>query len=149
MADLPDNVRQSFESAMAKLLPKKSMKKYENAFDHFQKYQKEKGIEGKFDEPFLMAYFFDNNGKWNPKTMWSRYSMIKKVLIRDHNIDIGKYKRLTSYLGNNAKGFKSKQSARLLPDHIKRFILEAPDDEFLFTKVSFLFNLCFVFIHFI
>ena len=61
--------------------------------------------------------------------------MIKSVLLKS-NVDISQYKRLNKYLKFKSKGFASKKAKFFTADQLKQFLLRAPNNEFLLTKVS-------------
>ena len=71
------------------------------------------------------------------KRIWSKYSMLRSVLNVRENIDI-KFPKLEAFLKRQSTGYVSKKSLTLERDEISRFLVEAPDRDYLNLKVSFL-----------
>lgn len=87
-------------------------------------------------ENVLLAYFKRLSDEMKPSTLWTTYSMIKSMLNIKNNTDISKYAKLQAFLKLKSSGYKSKKSKVLTAKEINTFLLEAPDDKYLFTKVS-------------
>lgn len=68
--------------------------------------------------------------------LWGNYSMLKRLLIIKHNVNIKNYSQLIAFLKQNAEGYQSKQANVFTGDEVNRFISEAPDDQFLAVKVK-------------
>ena len=134
--NLPNAIVKAYENAMAQTLPRKSQQKYLNAYEHFDTWRNLNEVERRVDKEVLMAYFLDVSKHWKPTTLWARYSMIKSVLIQKFDVDIGQYKCLTKFLGNKSKGYKPRKAKPLLAHNLKTFLNQAPDEKYLFTKVS-------------
>jgi hypothetical protein len=64
------------------------------------------------------------------------YSMLKSTLECKKNVDIAKYHKLRILLKRQSKGYKAKKSKVLSEQQIEKFIVNAPDNTFLSTKVS-------------
>ena len=137
--ELPEKVRQSYEAALAKTMPSKSAKKYAEAFVHFDNWRRLNEVSGNFSQEIFMAYFKDLAEKWTPKTLWARYSMIKAIALKDHDVDINGYKKLTRFLSLNSKGYVPKKSKVFVPENLRVFLDSANEVKYLFTKVSFKF----------
>lgn len=67
--------------------------------------------------------------------------MLKKTLLVKQNVDVSKYKKLTTFLKNKAVGHEPKKAYVLSKEDITKFIWEAPDDIYLMTKVALIFGI--------
>lgn len=140
-SDLPEGILKKSEAAMKQLVPEKSSKRYNDAYNKFMAWRKEQKTES-FVEDVFLAYFDDGAKHYAPSTLWSMYSMLKSKLIANHNIDIARYSRLIAFLKRKNVGFEPKQASVFTPEEIKKFLLDAPDSEFLVVKVTIFFRLC-------
>lgn len=68
-------------------------------------------------------------------SLWPEYSMLKATLKAKENIDINKFGVVIPYLKNLNVGYRSKKSKILTREHIKTFLQQADDGEYLFEKV--------------
>ena len=116
-------------------LSEKSMKTYEVTYDVFMAWKKKKNKEG-LSENVLMAYFTEIAQQLSPSTLWSRYSMLKNTLQANNNVDISTYTELNAFLKKKSIGFTSKKSKTLTADEISKFLNDAPDEQYLATKVN-------------
>lgn len=139
---LPANILKKKEAAMNQLVPKKSVKRYDDAYNKFLAWQIENETES-FVEDVFLAYFEDAAEHYAPTTLWCMYSMLKTKIIVHQNINIGRYSRLIAFVKQKNIGYKPKQATVFQPDEIKKFLLDAPDSEFLGVKVIMLLRLCF------
>ena len=73
---IPEELLAEYEKA---LLPVKSTDRYLYAYNIFRKWQASYGTES-FDEKVILAYFSVSSEKYQPPTLWSMYSMLKKTL---------------------------------------------------------------------
>lgn len=128
------SVRQLAESAKQKLIPEKSKSVYLTSYDNFSTWLKNNCAS--ITEETLMAYFEHLSETKASSTLWSTYSMIKKMILQNHEIDISKYVNLINYLKIGNKNFQSKKAKTLTPEQIHKFLFEAPDLKHLATKVS-------------
>lgn len=62
--------------------------------------------------------------------------MLRTTLYINHNVDIAKYLKTNTFLKRENEGYKPKKSSVLTTLQIKNFTTQAPDDQFLFIKVS-------------
>ncbi|KAJ6642114.1 hypothetical protein Bhyg_07060 [Pseudolycoriella hygida] len=106
----------------------------------FIDWRKQQGTESFVEEVFL-AYFEDKSQHYAPSTLWSIYSMLKSKMIANHNIDISRYSRLLTFVKTKNVGFQSKQASVFTPEEIKKFLLEAPNSEFLVIKAVTVFGI--------
>jgi integrase len=95
-----------------------------------------RGIKSSFSENILMTYFGELSKKKKPTSLWTQYSMLRSTLSVHHDVDISKYLRLKALLKRKSLGYKPKRSKTLTSLEINRFLNEAPDEKYLFTKVA-------------
>ncbi|KAH0813878.1 hypothetical protein GEV33_008913 [Tenebrio molitor] len=96
----------------------------------------QRGIKSSFSENILMTYFGELSKKKKPTSLWTQYSMLRSTLSVHHDVDISKYLRLKALLKRKSLGYKPKRSKTLTSLEINRFLNEAPDEKYLFTKVA-------------
>lgn len=131
----PPEILEAAETAIGNLLPTKSKAIYNLAYDNFMQWRESKQIPS-FSERLLLAYFNEMAERMKPSTLWSRYSMIKSVINNKHNINIGNYHQLLSLLKRKSEGFQSKKSKILTSENIRKFLNQAPDDQWPAVKVN-------------
>jgi hypothetical protein len=61
--------------------------------------------------------------------------MLKTMLLTHDNVDISSYAIVQSFMKQNSKGHIPKQAKIFTIEEIKRFLLNAPDDNYLAYKV--------------
>lgn len=132
----PPEILEAAKISSLKILPTKSRARYERAYEDFLDWRRRKGIKTSFSENVILAYFDELSNKVQPTTLWSLYSMIRTTLYINHNVDISSYLKVKAFLKRKNDGYKPKKSAVLTTQQINDFITRAPDDEFLFVKVS-------------
>lgn len=133
----PPELLKVAKSASETLLPEKSKKIYNAAYDKFQVWLKSKGTTS-MSENVLVAYFSHLSNSMKPSTLWSTYSMLKSTLKSKNDVDIKSYSKLIAFLKSKSRGFKPKKSRILTSDNIEKFLNEAPDEKYLAMKVLFL-----------
>lgn len=134
----PPELRKCAKDMTSKLLPTKSEKIYESTYQLFDKWRQNHNTT-KSSENILLSYFDELIKKYKPSSMWSIYSMLKTTINLKEGIDISKYHKLISLLKRHGTGFRSKKSSVLMPEEIKTFLQEAPDDQYLGTKVRLVY----------
>lgn len=117
-------------------LPKTPKSKYESTYQRFMNWILENNAQT-LSENVIIGYLKMLSKEFKPSTLWTTYSMLKTMLKSRNNIDISTYTRCLSFLKFQSSGYKCKKSLTLTSEQIRRFLLEAPDREYLFTKVSF------------
>ncbi|CAH1126100.1 unnamed protein product [Ceutorhynchus assimilis] len=120
-------------------LPEKSREKYEQTYKKFMNYRIDKKIES-ISEDILIAYFAQMSRNSIASTLWASYSMLKTTLNVNENVDISRYLKLRAFLKKKSLGYQAKKSRVLEMEHIEKFLLEAPDKDFLSTKVALVFG---------
>lgn len=136
----PPEITEKAKSAVSYLLPDKSKKLYERAYDKFMEWRLEKKIAS-FSEDVLIVYFEELSCSMKPSCLWVRYSMLKSTLNLNNKIDISSYSRLVTLIKRKCEGYTGKKSRILSSDEIKKFIHEAPDHHHLLTKVVLIFGI--------
>ncbi|CAB0039183.1 unnamed protein product [Trichogramma brassicae] len=93
------------------------------------------------EENNLIVYFkyLKETRKLSPSTLWSIWSMLRSTLSTNEDIDIKQFQRLKNLVKNNSKGYKPKKSSVFQWKEIMKFIEEAPDEQYLATKISLRF----------
>ncbi|PSN29126.1 hypothetical protein C0J52_27732 [Blattella germanica] len=73
--------------------------------------------------------------KFVSSSLWSKYSMIKAMLLFHEDIDISCFPKVISFLKKKYVGYKANQSKTLSRAEVNRFMREASDKEHHRTKV--------------
>ena len=131
---MPPEVVERYENVMVKLLPPASKAKYDRVYAEFIVWREKNKTES-FSERTIMAFLDKKRDKVAPNTLWSISSMLKSTLLSYHNIDISKYPKLMPYLKRNSIGYQPKKAKIFHHEDMDRFLLEAPDEQFLMKKV--------------
>lgn len=130
----PPEILEVAQTATLQLLPKKSRDKYEKEYEIFKTWCRQKKVK-QVSENVLLAYFSGHAKNMKSSSLWSKYSMLKSTLAIKENVDI-KYPKLIAFLKRQAVGYRPKKSATFTRENINVFLLEAPDETFLMTKVK-------------
>ncbi|XP_051173727.1 putative uncharacterized protein DDB_G0282133 [Leptopilina boulardi] len=136
-----DDNNGKIDNTITKNLPAKSKEKYEAVYQHFTAWQAAKKIKN-LSENVVLSYFNELIGKVKPPTLWARYSMLKSTLKINNNIDIRSYTQLNALLRKESKGYKSEKPKILSSKEILEFLNNAPDHNYLATKVAIIFAIC-------
>lgn len=132
-SNLPEGISNASKEEV-QFLPNKSYNRYVCVYDKFLKWQKSQKTDS-FNEEVILAYFTEIGNTLKPSTLWCIYSMLKSTIFCNHNVNIGQYDRLTTFLRNKNKGFHSTKGNMFTAKEIRKFLNEAPDDEYLGIKV--------------
>lgn len=134
----PPDVVDIAKAATNDLIPTKSSRVYNHAYERFLTWCNDKNISN-YSENVLLAYFFEMTTKLKMKssTMWSQYSMIKSLLNIKHGLDISKYMKLRAYLKKQNEGYTPKKSKVFTKDQFEDFLNNAPNEQYLGIKVSY------------
>lgn len=130
----PPDIREYALNINAQLLPEKSREKYESVYSTYKKWQTSRKIK-LTSENVLMVHFKELSQKYKPSTLWSTWSIMKTTLSQKEGIDINQYKQLKSFLKRESDGYKCKKSKVFSSEEIEKFLKEAPDNNYLATKV--------------
>ncbi|KAJ8913759.1 hypothetical protein NQ315_002439 [Exocentrus adspersus] len=85
---------------------------------------------------FYLCFLRRNRKPFLPRLIWAHYSMLKTMLNVKRNIDVSKFYKLSAFLKRKSEGYKPKKSE----NQIDKFLLEAPDKDFLMIKVALIFG---------
>lgn len=122
--------------ACTSLLPEKSKKRYEIAYNVFRNWCNTKNVNIHTSENVLLAYFYEKSEKvLSPASLWCEYSMLRSMISVNDDTDISKYAKLKAFLKNKNIGYRPKQSAVFSVEEVATFINEAPDQIYLLKKV--------------
>ncbi|KAJ8914029.1 hypothetical protein NQ315_012053 [Exocentrus adspersus] len=125
--ELEDAVKEVMDG----ILPKKSRKIYEAQYDTFVKWCCQRKLENVNEDVLLKSKTLSSS------TLWAHYSMLKTMLNVKRNIDVSKFYKLSAFLKRKSEGYKPKKAKVLTLDQIDKFLLEAPDKDFLMIKGRF------------
>lgn len=138
ISSTPPNIIEMAEVATSNLLPTKSRERYETTYQKFMNWRLKNKLNS-FSENVMLAYFQDLSSKMKPSSLWAFYSMLRSTINIKHNINIATYCKLIALLKRKSDGFKCKKSMVLTSKHINDFLEKAPDNEYLFMKVTYLY----------
>ncbi|XP_015523067.1 uncharacterized protein [Neodiprion pinetum] len=130
----PD-ILESVNNVAANTLPQRSREKYESVYEKFMQWKKTRKTTS-FSEHVLMAYFIELSKNLKPSTLWSHYSMLKSTIGAKHKVDMSTYARLSAFLKRQATGYHGKKSKVLTSNDVENFLNNAPDNQYLATKVA-------------
>lgn len=136
LSSTPPNLTDAANEVILNLLPEKSRRQYENAYQQFKEWC-EANKARKISENVLLAYFAERSKKVKSSTLWAVYSMLKSTLNVKENLDIRKFTKLVPYLKKLSVGHHPKKSKVLTREEIYQFIAEADDETYLMVKVHF------------
>lgn len=139
----PPEVRQKIEqSREARLLPKKSGKAYERAYEKFMEWfnvAKAKNSHAKVSESFVVAYF---ESCISAASGWSIYSRLKPLIQSRHGVDMEKMPTLQASLKRRSQYHTPTQAPTFTLDQLNTFLKDAPnDDSNKINKLAVLFGL--------
>ncbi|KYN17763.1 hypothetical protein ALC57_03781 [Trachymyrmex cornetzi] len=115
-------------------LPIISKQKYTAVYNEFKKWRSTRNTKS-FAEPVFLIYFNELATKYAPPSLWSKYSMLRTTIKSYDNIDISTYPQLIGLLKRKNVGYKPKKSSVFTTTDVSKFLKEAPDAEYLVTKV--------------
>lgn len=123
------------ETKEPSLLPN-TKSKYKVVYDNFVRW-KNKNKMRSFTEDVFLAYFRELAIKYKPTTLWSMCSMLKSTVLTTNGVDIKTYANLNNYLRECSNGYEPGTKIKILsPTDIETFLSEAPDRQYLATKVG-------------
>lgn len=115
-------------------LPEISKDTYEKRYLNFMEWCKSRNIE-EYTEPVLLQYFEEKSKTYKSATVFVMYSMIRATLSLRKNVDISKYKELLKFIKKFADEKKPEKFKSFTRDEVNRFLIDAPDDTYLLSKV--------------
>ncbi|KAG4066916.1 hypothetical protein HA402_009018 [Bradysia odoriphaga] len=93
-------------------------------------------------EDVLLGYFHGLAQTYKPSSLWSYYSMLKCTIRTNFGIDIGKFYQLASFLKQKNKGYKAVKALVFTEQEVARFLVEAPDRDWIDVKAVQIFGVC-------
>lgn len=118
------------------LVSDKSKGNYNSRYRLFVEWRKKYSNTNDLTEDVLLAYFKELSDKnYLPSTLWSIYSILKTMLKEKENFDITGYLNLNDFLKEKSRGFKSKKALHLTAKNVSDFLNNAPDYDYLASKV--------------
>ncbi|KAJ3661002.1 hypothetical protein Zmor_005426 [Zophobas morio] len=136
----PPELREAAKNLEEKLLPEKSRTVYLKMYAEYKDWCAKKEVAGT-SEDVLLVYFEEQSKKKKPSTLWSVYSMLRSTISLKEDIDISKYYKLVAFIKRQNAAYKPKKSSVFSRAEITKFLLEAPDNDFLSTKAIFITGL--------
>lgn len=133
----PPDLAEDVKILSDNFLPPKSRELYERTYEKFIKWKTEKK-KSSFSQKVLLAYFNYLSKQLQPSTLWCEYSKLKTTIRLKHNVNIGEYANLNTFLKRKSDGFMAKKSKVLSGKEIETFLKEAPDEQYLLEKVRLL-----------
>ena len=129
-------------AAVEELFPVKSKARYEMVYKQFQSWCQKKNVKNVVSESVLLTYFTEKPKGFRCSGMWSHYSMLKSTMNIRHNVNIGNFSQLVSFLKRKNNGYKAKKSRVFSKEEFYKFLQEAEDSKYLMMKVRFDNMLC-------
>ena len=130
----PEFLREA-EKTSIYLLPEKSRYVYKQTYKFFTDWKKDNNASNT-SENVLLTYMSNLAEKYQPLTLWSQYSMLKALIKQNENIDIESFLQLKYFIKAKNKNYVKMKSNTFTAKEIEKFLLEAPDHNYLATKVS-------------
>lgn len=134
--EMPLELMEHVRAAKLETLPVKSRDKYNRVYDRFKSWQMSYGVQN-VSSDLMLAYFgILDEKKYKPNSLWAFHSMLKSTLKAHENIDIGKFKQVTSFLRTKSSGYRPVKAKVFQEEHIQKFIDDADTSAWLDVKVS-------------
>ena len=134
-----EKIRQLADKAVFDSLPLKSRHLYECTYKDFLKWKRTKEEEEKStlsnSETIILAYLQELSERYKPASLWAKCSMIGSLLVTE-NVNIKKYPKVQAFLKQKSRKFQSLKSKVLTKENIRKFLVSAPDYNFLGMKVG-------------
>ncbi|XP_044007548.1 uncharacterized protein LOC122852052 [Aphidius gifuensis] len=124
-----------------KLLPTISREKYDVEYKKFLSW-KNKQKNGKINENYLLIYSKELKVSFASSSLWSKYSMLRSTIQTYDGIDTSSYNLLKMFLKKSTTNLRVKKSKQFSAPDIEKFLLSAPDSEYLAMKVAMIFGIC-------
>lgn len=133
------DVRAQAKAISLDSLPEKSKRKYVATYNIFKQWCKNTLTADTdfYCEDVLLVYMNNLSENYAPPTLYTIFSQLKATINSIHFIDCGKYSRVTHFLRKQNVGYESKVSAVFTKENIVEFLNNAPDEFYLYEKVSY------------
>ena len=137
----PPELKLSAAKAIGGLVPQKTQAQYFKTYKRFEEWMVTKGAT-KITENVLLAYFEELSNDKKPTTLWSEYSMLKKMLRVNQAIDLGSFLSVSDLLKQKARYHAKKKAKTFKFEEIDKFLSSSPETlNSLQDKVALLFGL--------
>ncbi|XP_028132030.2 uncharacterized protein LOC126892541 [Diabrotica virgifera virgifera] len=135
----PPDILEQVNITVQSLLPQKSKERYEKQYLNFKQWAKEKHIRT-YSENVILGYFSILAPTLKASTLWSKYSMLRTMLQIKENVDI-KYPKVIAFLKRQNQGYKANNAKTFSREEVNKFLLDAPDHNYLLMKVLLIFGI--------
>lgn len=129
-----DDFAEAEDETSVKRLSEKSRKTYEVIYSIFMSWRSLNNLTS-LSENVIMAYLKEASQKYKRASLCTRYYVLRNMLIKKHNVDIGKYESVQLFIKEIAASVQSKGVRFFNLHEVEKFIAEAPDDTYLAIKV--------------
>ena len=125
-------IDEEIREAMSKMLPVASREQY-IVYEKFQEWRTEHKLDGPTNEKEVFAFLYHmlERNKWvSPGTLWSRFSMLRSMILAKEGLDIKTTNintTIQTWLKRIGATHKPKQAYIFTKEEIRRFIQEAPE----------------------
>ncbi|KAJ3659552.1 hypothetical protein Zmor_011236 [Zophobas morio] len=137
----PPEIRKEASNVQCdQLLPQKSKEFYLKVYAQFKDWCKIEKV-AKVSENVLLVYMEEKAKNKKASSLWATFSMLKQTLKLKENVDISKYYKVIAFLKRKNDSYTPKKAAVFEKHQITKFILEAPDEIFLSSKVIFIIGI--------
>ena len=133
---VPEEVSAIAKEAKEELIPQDSKEQYDRTYQAYINWKKKMNCRSNAED-VVLGYIKTYAKNVKSSTLWAHFSMLKTTLRVYDNVDIAPYHSVIAFLKKEHKGYVPKQSKVLSPEHVKKFITEAPDERYLDIKVSY------------
>ncbi|KAJ8669252.1 hypothetical protein QAD02_000511 [Eretmocerus hayati] len=131
--DIPMEIRVAADEAIENILPAKSRAYYRKVYIEYVDWKFVKNVVMS-NGVILLAYFNHLSKNLALSTLWSKYSILKTMILKEENTNIGNHEKLKKFLEEKNVGFQAKKSLAFTENNLRAFFLHAPDHEFLAAK---------------
>jgi integrase len=122
----PEELKQVAVQALGDLIPRKSKEQYVKAELRFKQWLTSKNTN-KISETTLLAYFKEMLAVKAPTSMWSEYSLLKKMLRVNHKIDISQFTSISELLKQESRTHTKKKAATFTRGQVEQYLSSAPN----------------------
>ncbi|KAJ8913975.1 hypothetical protein NQ315_008967 [Exocentrus adspersus] len=137
--NVPEEILKEAASVASSLLPEKSSSGYEREYRDFKNWQQKNGVNG-VTEDVLLAYMNQLSARFNPNSLWAKWSMLKSCLEIKESVQIRRFQKvIIAFLKRKNERYIPRKAKVLSKEQVERFLLDAPDDLWLLAKIVTIF----------
>lgn len=133
MSNLNIDLSEEAQRIQEETLPP-SRELYKQVFGKFKEWALEKNYVGT-PEDLILVYLKHLSEKYAPSTLWSKYSMLRSMILIENNVDISNYAKVKSFIKQKNIGYEAKKSRVFTEEEVQKFVNDASDIDFLAHKV--------------